>query len=60
MLKLFVSNIYWIPYNVLFSYFHEALVGEGPSEEKLFSLKSNSMRENIGSELQRYILKLKI
>ncbi|XP_030497042.2 protein TRANSPARENT TESTA 9 isoform X1 [Cannabis sativa] len=37
----------------------EALVGEGPSEEQLFSLESNSMRENIGSELDRYLLKLK-
>ncbi|XP_062093868.1 protein TRANSPARENT TESTA 9 isoform X5 [Humulus lupulus] len=37
----------------------EALVGEGPSEEQLFSLESNSMRESIGSELDRYLLKLK-
>ena len=35
-------------------------MGEGPSEEKLFSLKNNSMRENIGSELEHYILKLKV
>ncbi|PON75424.1 CLEC16A-like protein [Trema orientale] len=37
----------------------EALVGEGPSEEQLFSLESNSMREGIGSELDRYLKKLK-
>lgn len=37
----------------------EALVGEGPGEEQLFSLESNSMRESIGSELNGYLKKLK-
>ena len=47
-------------YNALLLYFQEALVGEGPSEEQLFSLESNSMREGIGGELDRYLQKLKV
>lgn len=36
----------------------EALVGEGPDEEQLFSLESNSTRDGVGSELNGYLKKL--
>ncbi|KAL5549471.1 hypothetical protein UlMin_004702 [Ulmus minor] len=37
----------------------QALVGESPGEEQLFSPESSSMRDGIGSELDGYLQKLK-